>query len=63
MKSKRLHNMMLPDDILLLQEFAFIQHKLEFKKYLTESLKNQEEFEKLKVSIRIEYNKIKTKYV
>lgn len=50
MKSKRSHNKMLTEDIPLLQECAFIQHKVELKKYLTE-LKNQEEkeFEELKV--------------
>lgn len=51
MKSKRAHNkMMLTEDIPLLQECAFIQHKAALKKYLTE-LKDQEEkeFQELKV--------------
>lgn len=50
MKSKRTHNMILTEDIPLLQECAFIQHKVELRKYLTE-LKDEEtkEFNKLKV--------------
>ncbi|XP_050458717.1 uncharacterized protein LOC126855281 isoform X2 [Cataglyphis hispanica] len=50
MKTRRSQNkMMLTEDIPLLQECAFIQHKLEIKMYLTE-LKDQEkkEFEELK---------------
>lgn len=51
MKTRRSQNKtMLTEDIPLLQECAFIQHKSEIKMYLTE-LKDQEkkEFEELKV--------------
>ncbi|XP_072747175.1 uncharacterized protein [Anoplolepis gracilipes] len=52
MKTRRTHSkMMLTEDIPLLQECAFIQHKVALKKYLTE-LKNQEEkeFQELKAN-------------
>lgn len=51
MKSKRAHNkVMLTEDIPLLQECCFIQHKAALKKYLTELKdKEEKEFQELKV--------------
>lgn len=51
MKTKRTYNKaMLTEDIPLLQECCFIQHKAALKKYLTELKdKEEKEFQELKV--------------
>lgn len=51
MKSRRPQNkMMLTEDIPLLQECAFIQHRVEIRMYLTELKdKEQKDFQELKV--------------
>lgn len=50
MKTRRLHPWIQTDDIPLLQECAFIQHKAEITNYMNElKRKEQEEFNQLKV--------------